>query len=431
MRLSVLTAVSAIALAVAFTGPTSRAATAQGAAPTISADMGLAAVVNDDVVTAFDVEQRIRLLLVSTGMPYNADTARAARMTALRALVDESLQFQEARKQSVAIDEAQVEASLQQVIQSARMTPEQFVQTLAQAGVSVDSLKRQLRAELVWNQVVMRRYQGRLSVGAEQVQATIDRIKANAGRPENLVSEIMIAVDNPEQEAPAQQLAQQLFDQIRQGARFSALARQYSQAPSAANGGDIGWILPGQLAAELDDTLNTMQVNSISPPVRAPGGWYIIGLREKRQMPPPPPEVSMVELKQVFVPANISTDDATVAQLSSVLADARDEIDGCSAPRFVLDRLPGATFGEVGMLNVKDLPIEYRNAIDGVPVGKAGGPVRSTDGLHLLVVCDRREQTPDSMMRDAVQRNLEDQQMSMLARRYLRDLRRNATIEVR
>lgn len=436
MRLTFPTAVSIFALAIAFAAPLASSAVAQGsgaaaALPALTNGLGLAAIVNEDVVTELDVDQRVRLLLVTTGVPYSPEAARAARLTALRSLVDETLQFQEARKVNIGVTEAEVEDSFQRVLQSNRVTPEQFNQILASAGVTPATLKRQLRAELTWNKVVTERYRGRLSVGAEQVQASIDRIKANAGRPESLVSEIMIAVDNPEQEQPSQQLAQQLFDQIRQGARFSALARQYSDAPSAANGGDIGWILPGQLSGQLDDALGQMQENSVSPPVRAPGGWYIIGLRERRQMPPPPPEVTMVEIKQVFVPANMSTDPATLVDLENRMAAARDRIEGCAVPRDVLDSLPGATFGEVGTLNIKDLPTEYRSAIEGLPIGKAGGPVRSTDGLHLVVLCDRIDQTPDSMMRDAVQRNLEDQQLAMLARRYLRDLRRTATIEVR
>lgn len=436
MRFPVPSAVHSLALVLLIAGATDTAAAQAPARPDAasalpSGQLGIAAVVNDEMISAFDLDQRIRLLLVTTGAPYNPDTARAARLTAMRALVDEALEMQEARKQGVAVTDDQVEQSFQQVLQTNKVTPEQFEQLMKQAGITAATLKRQLRAELAWNQVVSRRYGGRLSVGAEQVQAAIDRIKANAGRPESLVSEIMIAVDNPEQDAPARALAQQLFEQIRGGARFSSLARQYSQAPSAANGGDIGWILPGQLAGELDDTLGQMQVNSVSPPVRAPGGWYIIGLRERRQTPPPPPEVTMVELKQLFVPANISTDDATIAALSEKLEDAKSEVKGCAVPRSVLDGLPDATFGEVGRLNVKDLPAEYRNAIDGLKVGEAGGPVRSTDGLHLLFVCDRDEQTPDSMMRDAVQRSLEDQQMAMLARRYLRDLRRTAAIELR
>ncbi|MCW0181146.1 MAG: peptidylprolyl isomerase [Zavarzinia sp.] len=437
MRLFVLTAVYSLALALLVTGTTDSAAaqaTPRGqapAAPPPATEVGIAAVVNDEMVSAFDVEQRVRLLLVTTGVPYSPEAARAARLTALRSLVDEALELQEARKQGVTITEEQVEQSFQQVLQSNKVTLEQFDQLMKQAGTSATTLKRQLRAELAWNQVVSRRYQGRLSVGAEQIQAAVDRIKANAGRPESLVSELMVAVDNPEQEGPARALAQQLFDQIRGGARFSALARQYSQAPSAANGGDIGWILPGQLSSELDDTLGQMQVNSISPPVRAPGGWYILGIRDRRQTQPPPPEVVLVELKQLFVPANISADAATIDQLTAQLNDVKSSISGCSVPRNVLDSLPDATFGDVGRLNIKDLPVEYRNAIDGLKVGEAGGPVRSTDGLHLLVLCGRDDQTQNAMMRDAVQRSLEDQQMAMLARRYLRDLRRTATIEVR
>jgi len=442
MRILVLTAITALTLSLGAPFVTDASAQtprppagkppAAAPVPEMPNDVAIAAVVNEQVVTEYDVGQRVRLLLVTTGVPYTPQAAQAARLTALRALVDEILQLQEAAKQSVTVTDQEVEQSFQQVLESNKVTAEQFNEILARAGVSAETLKRQLRAESAWNRTVLRRYQGRLSVGDEQVQAAIDRIKANAGRPESLVSEIMIAVDNPEQEAQAQALTQQLFDQIRAGARFAALARQYSQAPSAANGGDIGWILPGQLAPELDTTLAQMQTNTVSPPIRAAtGGWYIIGLRDRRQTPPPPPDVTMVEIKQLFVPANISADDATIASLTERMQEAAGDIDGCGVPRDALEALPDATFGEVGRLNIKDLPAEYRAVVQTLKVGQAGGPVRSTDGLHLLVLCDREEQTPDNMMRDAVQRSLEDQQLAMLARRYLRDLRRTATIEVR
>lgn len=399
--------------------------------PAPQQELGIAAVVNDQVITGYDLDQRIRLLLVSTGTPINNDTAQQARTPALRQLVDENLQMTEAVKESIKVGDDDVRKELQRIIQASGLQLEQFQHLLVQAGIKSPTLERQIRAELAWNQTVLRRFGGRLSVGQEQVQAAIDRIKANAGRPESLVSEIMIAVDNPEQEEQARALVEQLFQQIKQGARFSALARQFSQAPSAANGGDIGWIQPGQLSAELDGVLAGIQVNSVSPPVRAAGGWYILGLRERRQTPVTPPDVTVVELKQVFVPVAAGADDGTIAALRERMIAETADIEGCAVPRNSLEALPGSNFGEIGRMNVADLPAEYAAAIANLQPGQHSQPVRSTEGLHVLILCSRNQQTPDNTMYEAVQRSLEDQQISMLARRYLRDLRRAATIEIR
>lgn len=394
-------------------------------------ELGIAAIVNDQVVTGYDLDQRVRLLLVSTGAPLNNDTAQQARTPALRQLVDENLQFAEAAKEDVKVGEEDVRKELRRIIQSSGLQIEQFQQLLIQAGIKAPTLERQIRAELAWNQTVLKRFAGRLSVGQEQVQAAIDRIKANAGRPESLVSEIMVAVDNPEQEGQAKQLVDQLFEQIKKGARFSALARQFSQAPSAANGGDIGWIQPGQLPAELDDVLSGIQVNSVSTPVRASGGWYILGLRDRRQTPATPPDVTVVELKQIFLPVTVGTDDDAVASLHDKMVAATNGISGCAVPRDSLEALPGSNFGEIGRMNVAELPAEYSAAIANLEPGQHSAPIRSTEGLHVLLLCSRAQQTPDNTMYEAVQRSLEDQQLSMLARRYLRDLRRSATIEIR
>ena len=153
MRLTFPTAVSIFALAIAFAAPLASSAVAQGsgaaaALPALTNGLGLAAIVNEDVVTELDVDQRVRLLLVTTGVPYSPEAARAARLTALRSLVDETLQFQEARKVNIGVTEAEVEDSFQRVLQSNRVTPEQFNQILASAGVTPATLKRQLRAEI-------------------------------------------------------------------------------------------------------------------------------------------------------------------------------------------------------------------------------------------------------------------------------------------
>ena len=85
-------------------------------------------------------------------------------------------------------------------------------------------------------------------------------------------------MDNPDQDAEVLKTAQSVEEQLKSGGNFALVARQFSQSPSAASGGDIGWVHEGQLAPELNAALTKMAVNSVSPPIRSIGGYYISGL---------------------------------------------------------------------------------------------------------------------------------------------------------
>ena len=117
----------------------------------------------------------------------------------------------------------------------------------------------------------------------EDVNAELARIKQAANKPRFLVSEIFQAVDSPEQDAKVQKDMADLDNQIQLGAPFSSVARQFSQNPTAAQGGDLGWIQEGQLPSELETRLKTMNAGDVTQPIRAVGGYYILQLREKQQ----------------------------------------------------------------------------------------------------------------------------------------------------
>ena len=95
--------------------------------------------------------------------------------------------------------------------------------------------------------------------------------------------EIFLPVDNPEQNDKVKKDAEEVEQQLHQGAPFPVVARQFSQHPTAATGGDMGWVNTGQLAPELDAALARMEVGAVSDPIRSTGGWYVLGLRERQE----------------------------------------------------------------------------------------------------------------------------------------------------
>jgi len=200
----------------------------------------IAAVVNNDIVTADDVNARLMLLLRSSGIPDTPQNRQQLLNRVLQQLIDEKLEMQEAKRFKVVADKAEVEKALASIEARNNMPKGGLDQYLKSAGVPRYTLVDQVTASLIWNKVVDGRYSSDVSVSDAEVSDQIARLKADMGKPQSHVAEILLAIDNPTQEPEVKALADKLIKQIRAGAQFPAVAQQFSQSPSAATGGDIG-----------------------------------------------------------------------------------------------------------------------------------------------------------------------------------------------
>jgi len=205
--------------------------------------LGIAAVVNDEVVSAYDLEQRVALIVSSTGVDGSGEAGKRLREQVLRTLIDEKLQMQEAKRLEIVADPKEVDETLSGIAEQNRMTTDQLRETLERSGVSIDSLLTQIRAEIAWSDLVRKKFLSRISPGDEQVDEVLARMEANAGRPEFLVAEIFLSVESPDDDEEVRRSAMRLVEQLQQGAAFNAVARQFSQAATAATGGDLGCLM--------------------------------------------------------------------------------------------------------------------------------------------------------------------------------------------
>ena len=162
------------------------------------------------------------------------------------------------------------------------MQRDQLEKMLASQGVPRSTLESQIRSTIAWGKLVQRRLRPSIEIGQEEIDQVIQRIQANAGKPEYLAAEIFLAVDAPEREDDVRRLADRLYEQIGQGASFPAVARQFSQSAGAANGGDLGWVQQGQLPEELDSALRQLRPGQATRPIRSITGYHILMLRDER-----------------------------------------------------------------------------------------------------------------------------------------------------
>lgn len=408
---------------------------AQAVEPYIPGQMSesVAAVVNDEIISTYDLAQRMRLLIATSGVQPTEQTLPQFQREALVSLVDERLQLQELRrvereqKIDIIASDEEVREELNGMAQQNNMPADTFLNALRQQGISISTLDQQIRAQMSWQRWIRGRYGSRLRIGDDQINAAQAQVTAAASKPQYQISEVLIDASRVGGIDAAMQGATQLVAQMQQGAPFPSVARQFSAAPTAAAGGDAGWVSQGEMPPEVETALASMRPGQLSQPIAVKDGVYIVYLRDKRagggEM--------TVNLKQAAVALgqNASAGDLEAARVK--LEGIRVAAKGCEDLEAVAQRAGGVVGGDLGEAEISDLAPQFREAAEKLEVGQISEPIRTGAGLHLVAVCAKRASGPQAANREQIESRLFGQQLSMISRRYMRDLRNSATIETR
>jgi peptidyl-prolyl cis-trans isomerase SurA len=394
---------------------------------------GVVITVNDEIISTYDIVQRMRLLIVTSGIQPTQENLPEVQREAVRSLIDERLEMQELREEGktqkfdLIASDAEVNDELADIARSNNTSSDQLLAQLAAQGVGAQTFRDQLRAEISWRGWIRGRYGQRLVIGQDQVKAFLKHQEAEADKPQYQINEVFIDASRAGGAAAAQQGAAQLIAQLQKGAPFAAVARQFSASPSAANGGDVGWISTGEMPPEVDQVLETLRPGQLSPPISVKDGVYIIFLKDRRAGG----SSLVVNLKQVAIALPKGASDAEVAAANAKLLALKPKLSGCDNLAAQAAKVPGAVSGDLGEAETKDLAPAFRTAAESLQVGQVSEPIRTDAGLHLIAVCDRHHGGADQLTQEQIENRLYGQELSMIAKRQLRDLRNSATIETR
>ncbi len=388
------------------------------------------AIVNGEVITQSDIDQRLALLAISNGGAIPADQMEVLRQQVLRNLIDETLQIQAAKADKITVSDRDVDRTVQRIAGDNKQTPEQLADYLKAHGSSIKSIRRQIQGEIAWSRLQQKRIENTVSVGDDEVNAVLNRMNASKGAEEYRVGEIYLAAPGGDI-SQAVGTANQILEQLKQGASFAGYARQYSEASTAAVGGDLGWVRPAQLPSELASVVKEMRPGQVSNPIAVPGGVSIITVQDSRKVLAPDPRNAVLSLKQVSISFPSGVDRAQAEPVVARFAEAARNVGGCGGA----DKIASDFHGEVvssDEVKLRDLPPALQEIMLPMQVGQATQPFGSIEeGVRILVVCGRDEVDPTAPTFDQVYAQLNEERVNMRARRYLRDLRRDAIIEFR
>ncbi len=388
------------------------------------------AIVNGDVITGSDVDQRMAWLIAANQIQLPANEVERFRAQVLRGLIDESLEIQAATQQEIGVEDREVDQYYARFAQQARQPLAGFGAFLRSLGSSERSLRRLIRGELSWQRVQRRNIEPFVTVGDDEVQTVMARLVARRGTPEYHVAEIYMSAP-PETAAQVQATMTQLVQQIRQGSSFGALARQYSEATTAATGGDLGWIQPDQLPPELAGLVPQMPVGAVSDPIANSGGFSIIALVDTRRVLTADPRDARLSLMQLSIAMPAGSTPAQTEARGQELGQAAQRMGGCGNAQATAQRL-GAELISNDQVPVRELPPALQQMLLNLGVGQATQAFGSAERISVLVMCGR-EDPPEANNpnADAIMNQMTEQRVQRRAQRYLRDLRRDAVIDYR
>ena len=243
----------------------------------------VAARVNDDAITEFDLAQRIQFTIKTIGLQETPDLRQRMAAQVLRQMIDERLQIQNAKRHGLSASDTEVQQRLSEIERGAGLSPGQFKLFLQSIGVPYEIAAQQFEAQIAWSKIVRRRVRPLVDVSEAEIDDALSRMRANVGKTESRVAEIFVPVDKAEGVDEAKRTTDRVLDQLKRGAPFAAIAQQFSQGTSAQTGGDLGWILPGSLDPSLDAAIDRLQPRQYSEPIRSAAGWHILYVVERRQ----------------------------------------------------------------------------------------------------------------------------------------------------
>lgn len=395
------------------------------------AQVKVAAIVNDDAITTVDIGDRLKLAMFSSRLPQTDEVKQKLIPQILQLLIDERLLNQEAKKFDINVSEADLDFSISSLEKKNNIPQGQFVKFLQENGINTDSFKDQLKSQIVKTKIINNKIRSGIVVSEGEIDERLENIAANGGGADYDISEIVIAVDKPEDEQKAADTAFNLVKQIRGKGDFAKIAKEFSRSTSSENGGKIGWKNQNDLNEDMVSALKKIKTGDVTDPIRTADGYYILKLNDIRAVLAGGKGETEVGLKQAFVPItdkkNLTVNDKIVANIN----EARKELKGCDSFTKFSNNIDSVISPEMVRTPQSSLNEDVRKIVARLDVGKASDIVKSDSGLHIFMVCERAKSEAGFAERGKIAELISAEKTEMQVKRYLRDLRRNSFIEIR
>lgn len=398
---------------------------------------GIVAIVNDDIVSAFDLTSRIDLVAALSRLPDTPETKRRLARQILNNLIVEKLKSQQSTDFQITASESDINRALERFEARNNMAKGELDNFLRANGLSKATLKEQFKVTLEWETLIARKYGPSVHIDEEEIDAIILDVKNNQGKPEYLLAEIFLSVDNPADDNKVANQANKLIAQLKSGASFKGLATNFSQSPMAAVAGDLGWVRHGQLEQGLQVAVAALKPGQISPPVKGVDGYYIFALRDSRisrGLAAASKGETTLSLYQLHLPFSPSATQQEKSAQISAATNVKGQANNCKEMDVIGKKTGSALSGNLGTVQLSKLSATLQQLIGSLKAGDISNPVQAPDGVSVYMVCERKDPVVEDPVEEFKKRTnirLRSERLSHFSRQFLRTLQRTAFIDIR
>ena len=393
----------------------------------------IVAVVNGQIITRRDIDDRARLFALSTGLPMNEEVQARLRPQITRQLIDEKLRMQEIQQRHINVPLTQISNAIEDIEKRNGMAKNALRDKLAADGVSMTTLIDQIRAQLAWTGVLREQLGDRARVSSADIRQRIATLKSENGQPEYAISEIFVPVDDPNNTGDALKFADTVIQQLRAGAPFPIVAAQFSQSQTALEGGALGWVQADKLDPQVVAVAREMPIGAVSNPIRVAGGYDIITLAGRREVGRQ--MATVLDLRQAFIPfatplnpqAPTPQQQQALQQATALSKSAHDCATLEAANKSFGEKRPG----NPGEVQLDRLNPQMANVLKPLGVNVASHPLVSVDGIDIIMICSRTEKNLAERNTEEVADQLLNDRVEQVSRQLNRDLHRKAVIDMR
>ena len=367
-------------------------------------------IINERVITQFELDQRIlfmQLLRQPGDIPAES----------LKGLIDDRLRTYGAELNGTLITEDTVRAGMEEFAARANLTAEEFVKAVGQGGVEAETFRDFVQSSLVWRELVRAKFGPTINIS----EAAVDRALVNFVPTSAIsvqLSEIVLPATGANRSS-ALALARKLKTELKAGGDFAATARSYSAGPTAGSGGSLDWQRLSQLSEDAAVAVRSLAAGQVSEPVVFADKVVIYLLREQRQDALTGTGAKVVSYAEFLIPndGNAAAEAAKIRASVDTCDDLYTTAKGLPADRLTRQTLPQT-----------QVPGDVAQALTLLDAGESSTALTRGGWRVFLMLCSRGAAAEDMPSRDEIRLQLTNQRLASRAEIYLEELRSEAII---
>lgn len=397
----------------------------------------IVAIVNNEVITLNDLNERMSIVIKqlqaqSTQLP----PQDALKKQLLERMINDMVQMQEAKETGIKVDDAALDKTLQRIADENNLSMTEFRRRLEQDGVRWQKFREEVRGEVVVSRLREREVESSVSVTEAEVdtQLSLEAREATTDQ-EFRLAHILVLV--PEQATSVQiearrKRALQALSELRKGAEFAQISAQYSDAPDALQGGNLGWRPSGRLPAIFLEALTPLKAGETTDILRSANGFHIVKLLDRRGRDAQP-TVQQTHARHILIK---SKEGVTDSDAKERLARLRERIIGGAdfgeLAKVHSDDPSNVKGGDLGWISAGDTVPEFERTMNQLRDNEISAPVQSPFGWHLVQVIERRtEGVTEERKRAAARNTIRARKADEAYQDWLRQTRDRAFVEYR